>query len=142
MRCCLKEVQSKDAGRRTGTGSEVWHDRDELARDSKVLHPHRVMLYKSVPTLRESKVYVSYPGRSAICRCQPLATDCTAEARAIVPDRMAEVSRGHSRYEKLVWYGRDIVAPPGNQAANREDKVQPEANQELILKARTVPQRD
>ena len=62
MRCCLKEVQSKDTGRRTGTGSEVWHDRDELARDSKVLHPHRVMLYKSVPTLRESKVTCLTPG--------------------------------------------------------------------------------
>ncbi len=27
---------------------------------------------------------------------QPLATDCSAEARVIEPDRMAEVSRGHS----------------------------------------------
>ena len=35
----LKEAQSKDAGRRTGTGYEVWYDRDELARDSEVLHP-------------------------------------------------------------------------------------------------------
>jgi hypothetical protein len=28
----LEEVQSKDAGRRTGTGSEVWYIRDEWAR--------------------------------------------------------------------------------------------------------------
>ena len=34
----LEEAQSKDAGRRTGTGSEVWYIRDELARDSEVLH--------------------------------------------------------------------------------------------------------
>jgi len=37
----LKEAQSEDAGRRTGTGSEVWHIRDEWARDHEVLHPHR-----------------------------------------------------------------------------------------------------
>lgn len=35
----LEEAQSKDAGRRTGTGSEVWHIRDEWARDHEVLHP-------------------------------------------------------------------------------------------------------
>ena len=35
----LEEAQSKDAGRRTGTGYEVWYTRDKLARDSEGLHP-------------------------------------------------------------------------------------------------------
>ena len=47
MRQGLEEVQSKDAGRRTGTGSEVWYIRDEWARDHEVLHPERGVLYKS-----------------------------------------------------------------------------------------------
>jgi hypothetical protein len=34
----LEEAQSEDAGRRTGTGSEVWYIRDEWARDHEVLH--------------------------------------------------------------------------------------------------------
>ncbi len=34
----LKEAQSENAGRRTGTGSEVWYTRDERARDREVLH--------------------------------------------------------------------------------------------------------
>jgi hypothetical protein len=47
VRWGLEEVQSKSAGRRTGTGSEVWYTRDERARDCEVLHPHRGVLYKS-----------------------------------------------------------------------------------------------
>ena len=47
MRRGLKEAQSKDAGRRTGTGSEVWYTRDERARDCEVLHLQRGVLYKS-----------------------------------------------------------------------------------------------
>ena len=47
MRRGLKEVRSKDAGRRTGTGSEVWYTQDERARDREVLHLHRGVLYKS-----------------------------------------------------------------------------------------------
>ena len=35
----LEEAQSKSAGRRTGTGFEVWYTRDEWARDHEVLHP-------------------------------------------------------------------------------------------------------
>ena len=34
----LEEVQSKSAGRRTGTGYEVWYTRDQWARDHEVLH--------------------------------------------------------------------------------------------------------
>ncbi len=47
MRRGLEEAQSKDAGRRTGTGSEVWYTRDERARDREVLHLQRGVLYKS-----------------------------------------------------------------------------------------------
>ena len=56
MRRGLEEAQSKSAGRRTGTGSEVWYIRDEpveslkverWARDHEVLHPQRGVLYKS-----------------------------------------------------------------------------------------------
>ena len=47
MRWGLEEAQSKSAGRRTGTGYEVWCTRDELARDSEVLHPSEGALYKS-----------------------------------------------------------------------------------------------
>ena len=47
MRWGLEEAQSKRAGRRTGTGYEVWYTRDERARDREVLHPHRGVLYKS-----------------------------------------------------------------------------------------------
>jgi hypothetical protein len=43
----LKEAQSKDAGRRTGTGYEVWYTRDERARDREVLHARGGVLYKS-----------------------------------------------------------------------------------------------
>jgi hypothetical protein len=43
----LKEAQSKDAGRRTGTGYEVWYIRDERARDREVLHLQGGVLYKS-----------------------------------------------------------------------------------------------
>jgi hypothetical protein len=40
----LEEAQSKRAGRRTGTGYEVWYTRDERARDREVLHPQGVCL--------------------------------------------------------------------------------------------------
>ena len=47
MRWGLKGAQSKRAGRRTGTGYEVWPTRDERTRDGEVLHPHGGVLYKS-----------------------------------------------------------------------------------------------
>ena len=47
VRWGLKEAQSKSVGRRTETGYEVWYTRDELARDSEVLHPQRGVRYKS-----------------------------------------------------------------------------------------------
>jgi len=47
VRWGLEEAQSKSAGRRIGAGYEVWYTRDELARDSEVLHPQGGVLYKS-----------------------------------------------------------------------------------------------
>jgi hypothetical protein len=47
VRWGLKEAQSNRAGRRTGTGYEVWPTRDERARDCEVLHPQGGVLYKS-----------------------------------------------------------------------------------------------
>ena len=47
MRWGLEEAQSEHAGRRTGTGYEVWYTRDERARDREVLHLQRGVLYKS-----------------------------------------------------------------------------------------------
>jgi hypothetical protein len=47
VRWGLEEAQSKRAGRRTGTGYEVWYTRDERARDREVLHPQGGVLYKS-----------------------------------------------------------------------------------------------
>ena len=47
VRQCAEEAQSEDAGRRTGTGYEVWHTQDERARDREVLHLRRGVLYKS-----------------------------------------------------------------------------------------------
>jgi hypothetical protein len=43
----LEEAPSKRAGRRTGTGYEVWGTWDERARDREVLHPQVGVLYKS-----------------------------------------------------------------------------------------------
>ena len=56
----LEEAQSKDAGRRTGTGYEVWYARGELARDSEALHPRWGVLYKS--GVYASKVVCLTPG--------------------------------------------------------------------------------
>ena len=47
VRWGLEEAQSKSAGRRTGTGYEVWYARDEGARDLKVLYPLLGVLYES-----------------------------------------------------------------------------------------------
>ena len=39
VRWGLEEAQSKSAGRRTGTGYEVWYAWGEWARDHEALHP-------------------------------------------------------------------------------------------------------
>jgi len=46
----LEEAQSKDAGRRTGTGYEVWYTRDERARDREVPHPQGVCFINPAST--------------------------------------------------------------------------------------------
>jgi hypothetical protein len=70
VRWGLEEAQSKSAGRRTGTGFEVWYIRDERARGREALHPHGGVLYESgvyarndpcftlgdLPVLREDRV--------------------------------------------------------------------------------------
>ena len=50
----------KDAGRRTGTGYEVWDTRDEWARNHEVLHPRWGVLDKS--GVHASKVLGLTPG--------------------------------------------------------------------------------
>ena len=47
VRWGLKEAWSEGAGRRTGTGYEVWYAWDEWARNHEVLHPQGGVLYKS-----------------------------------------------------------------------------------------------
>jgi hypothetical protein len=89
-----EEAQSKTAGRRTGTGYEVWYIRDERARDREVLHPHVGVLYKS--GVYAGKVLCLTPGDL------PFATDRRvrgelAEKTVMFSDHGGEVSRGHSR---------------------------------------------
>ena len=90
MRRGLEEAQSKDAGRRTGTGSEVWYIRDEWARDHEVLHLQRGVLYKSgVYALKVTCLTLGD---------LPCVLKNETEDRVIDSDRVGEVSRGHSRY--------------------------------------------
>ena len=58
QRCGAEPVLS--LSKDTGTGFEVWYTRDELARDSEVLHPHWGVLYKSA--VYASKVRCLTPG--------------------------------------------------------------------------------
>ena len=83
----LEEAQSKRAGRRTGTGYEVWCTRDERARDREVLHPQGVCLIHPAST-RGTFGVVPWE----ICRLSR-----GTEGGEIRPDRPAEVSRGHTR---------------------------------------------
>jgi hypothetical protein len=46
----LEEAPSTRAGRRTGTGEEVWCTRDERARDREVLHPQGVYVINPAST--------------------------------------------------------------------------------------------
>ena len=43
----LQAAWNDDAGRGPRTGYQVWDHRDEWARNHKVLHPQRGVLYKS-----------------------------------------------------------------------------------------------
>jgi len=101
----LEEAQSKRAGRRTGTGYEVWCTRDERARDREVLHPQGGVLYKS-------GVYA----RNVLCRTLgdlPVVEE--TEGGEIRSDRPAEVSRGHSRPDA----GEASEAPQGRKVGKQ-----------------------
>jgi hypothetical protein len=100
----LKEAQSNRAGRRTGTGYEVWPTRDERARDREVLPPHWGVLYKS--GVYAPNVLGLTSGRSADCPKE------RTEAGGTRPDRSAEVSQGHRRSAA----GTASEAPQGRKA--------------------------
>ena len=91
MRWGLEEAQSKRAGRRTGTGYEVWYARDERARDREVLHPQRGVLYKSgvyapnVPGLTPGDLPAVR--RSGLRRGEPGLTGRQKSAEGIVGSR-------------------------------------------------------
>jgi hypothetical protein len=61
VRMGLKEAQSETAGRRTGTGSEVWYTRDERARDREVLHPRMGVCFIN-PALTQGRFFSLTPG--------------------------------------------------------------------------------
>jgi hypothetical protein len=102
-----EEAPSKHAGRRTGTGYEVWHTRDERARDREVLHPQGVCLINPAPTRGTFGVL---PWE--ICR---LSRSKGTEGGAIRPDRSAAVSSGHRRLDA----GKAREAPQGRKAGQQ-----------------------
>jgi hypothetical protein len=114
----LEEAPSTRAGRRTGTGYEVWYTRDERARDCEVLHPQGVCLIHPASTrgtfcgvpweiwmVSMSQVWMKSrgtagkPGGNRENKPHPEATTRT-ERGEISSDRYAEVSRGHSRHAR------------------------------------------
>jgi hypothetical protein len=116
VRWGLEEAPSKHAGRRTGTGDEVWHTRDERARDREVLHPQGGAV--SIRRLRVERS-VSYPGRSAGCpgprglRAERFAlTDQQKSAEGIVGSTPATLVR-HPTAERR---GNGEAAPQRGRA--------------------------
>jgi hypothetical protein len=103
VRWGLEEAPSKRAGRRTGTGYEVWHTRDERARDREVLHPQGVGFINPA-SMRGTFCVLPWE----ICRSSQSGT----EGGGICPDRPAEVSRGYSRRAT----GKASEAPQGRKA--------------------------
>ena len=112
VRWGLKEAQSNRAGRRTGTGSEVWPTRDERARDREVLHPQRGVLYKSGVYAR-NVLCLTLGDLSAVPQGTEGGRSCS--------DRSAEVSRGHSRSEA----GKASEAPHGRKAGPQIGRAAP-----------------
>jgi len=112
VRWGLKEAQSNRAGRRTGTGYEVWYTRDERARDREVLHPQWGVLYKS-------GVYA--PNVLGLTLGDLPAVPQGTEGGEIQSDRSAEVSRGHSRSEA----GKASEAPQGRKAGQQIGRAAP-----------------
>jgi hypothetical protein len=93
----LTAAHAKEAGRRTGTGYEVWHTRDERARDREVLHPQGVCVIN--PASRRGTFCVV---PREICRPSPYAglraegsvlTDRQTSAEGIVGPPQARLVR-------------------------------------------------
>jgi len=106
MRWGLEEAQSKRAGRRTGTGYEVWYTRDKRARDCEVLHPQGVCFINPA----------SMHGTFCVLPWEiSHGPSEMAEGRVIDPDPMGEVSRGHSRPDA----GKASEAPQGRKAGKQ-----------------------
>jgi hypothetical protein len=103
----LEEAPSKCAGRRTGTGDEVWHTRDERARAREVLHPQGVCLIH--PASRRGTFGV-LPWE--ICWWSRRRRTEGGESRA---ERPAEVSRGYRRPDA----GKASAAPQGRKAGQQ-----------------------
>jgi hypothetical protein len=102
VRWGLEEAHSKRAGRRTGTGDEVWCTRDERARDREVLHPQGV--------------YVIHPASTHGTCCVVPWEICwlseRTEGGSSRAERPADVSRGYSR----PGAGEAREAPQGRKA--------------------------
>jgi hypothetical protein len=104
VRWGLEEAQSKRAGRRTGTGYEVWCTRDERARDREVLHPQGVYFINPA-SMRGTFGVLPWE----ICW---LSRRKRTEGGEIRAERPAEVSRGYSRPDA----GEASEAPQGRKA--------------------------
>ncbi len=104
VRWGLEEAQSTRAGRRTGTGYEVWCTRDERARDREVLHPQGVYLINPAST---RGTFCVLPWE--ICW---LSRRKRTEGGAIRAERPAEVSGGYRRPD----VGEASEAPHGRKA--------------------------
>jgi hypothetical protein len=86
VRWGLKEAWNAGAGRGTRTGYEVWYARDEWARHHKVLHPQL-----------GRTVYIRRLGTEGVTAGDLRGVLDRTEGGGILPDRPAEVSRGHRR---------------------------------------------
>jgi len=106
VRWGLEEAQSKRAGRRTGTGYEVWYTRDELARDNEVLHPQSGVCFINPAFTREAFCVLPWE----ISR----SSERTG-GRATGSDRPGEVSRGQSSSEA----GEASEAPHSRKAGQQ-----------------------
>jgi hypothetical protein len=109
VRWGLEEAQSTRAGRRTGTGSEVWYTRDERACDREVLHPQGVYLIHPAST----------HGTFCVLPWEICGLSKRTEGGEIRAERPAEVSRGYSR----PGAGEAREAPQGRKAGERRGRA-------------------
>jgi len=123
----LKEVGSRALARRTETACEACR-LDESALQLKVRYLSGKPLRKCGGYKRESRV--SYPGRS---QTVPFGY----RGRKVHGMQSEKSAEGIVAIDGTRRYDRNIVAPPGNQAANRENKPRSEALRNSAVKART-----